>query len=180
MVAAAQDGLPPRGAGYAAGVSSLLRRTGLHQLHRMLRLGGYVAFDLPRTVTALGGLLLVGLAAAHAYVVIRERALPASFEVYSALLISGCLLAAGIMWLAVTPRLPPLGWLLGDLLSVVFLGLYLVSRAGSWPGLVALTGRWDIAPGTEAMACAAGFLAVHMSVLLRINVAYPQHQGWHD
>lgn len=146
----------------------------------MLRLGGYVAFNLPRTVTALGGLLLLGIVVTHVYVLTRETGLPVYFIIYAAVLIAGCLLAAGAMWLAVNPVLPQLGWLLGDLLSVIFLGLYVASRTASLPGLVALTGRWDIAPGTWALACAAGFIAVHISVLLGINVAYPQRQNWHD
>jgi hypothetical protein len=75
---------------------------------------------------------------------------------------------------------PQLSWFVGDLISVLFLGLYLASRAVSLPGLVAVTGRWDFAPGTFALAFAAAFLALHMSVLLRINVAYPQQQGWQD
>jgi hypothetical protein len=66
------------------------------------------------------------------------------------------------------------------LVSVIFLGLYLASRPMSLPGLVALTGRWDVAPGSWAGACALGFVAVHMSVLLGINVAYAQRQNWHD
>lgn len=146
----------------------------------MLRLGGYVAFDLPRTVTALGGVLLLGIVAAHIYVLTRATALPVYFIIYAAVLIAGCLLAAGVMWLGLNPFLPQLGWLLGDAVSVVFLGLYLASRAASLPGLVALTGRWDVAPGTWALACAGGFIAVHMTVLLGINVAYPQRQNWHD
>ncbi|MGH3541398.1 MAG: oxidoreductase [Mycobacterium sp.] len=146
----------------------------------MLRLGGYVAFDLPRTVTALGGVLLLGIVVTHLYVLTRETALPVYFIVYAVVLIVGCLLAAGAMWLGLNPRVPQLGWLLGDLVSVIFLGLYLASRAANLPGLVALTGRWDIAPGTWALACSAGFIAVHMSVLLGINVAYRQHQNWRD
>ncbi|OBI46102.1 oxidoreductase [Mycobacterium kyorinense] len=146
----------------------------------MLRLGGYVAFDLPRTVTALGGVLLLGIVAAHIYVLTRETSPPVYFVIYAAALIAGCLLAAGVMWLGLNPRLPQLGWLLGDLVSLVFLGLYLASRAASMPGLVAVTGRWDVAPGTWALACAGGFIAVHMTVLLGINVAYPQRQNWHD
>ncbi|EUA54741.1 putative membrane protein [Mycobacterium xenopi 4042] len=43
-----------------------------------------------------------------------------------------------------------------------------------------MTGRWDFAPATFAFAFAGAFVAVHMSVLLGINVAYPQRQGWHD
>ncbi|MCV7399273.1 oxidoreductase [Mycobacterium fragae] len=150
------------------------------RVYRMLRLGGYVAFDLPRTVTALGGLLLLGIVVAHLYVLTTQTALPAYFVVYAVVLIVGCLAAAGAMWLALNPHVPQLGWLLGDLISVVFLGLYLASRAASLPGLVALTGRWDVAPGSLAGAFALGFIAVHMSVLLGINVAYPQRQNWRD
>ncbi|MGH3970565.1 MAG: oxidoreductase, partial [Mycobacterium sp.] len=139
----------------------------------MLRLGGYAAFDLPRTVTALGGLLLLGIVATHVYVLTREPALPVYFVIYAAVLIAGCLLAAGAMWLGVNPAVPQLGWLAGDAVSVVFLGLYLASRVVSLPDLVALSGRWDVAPGSFAGAFALGFIAVHMSVLLGINVAYP-------
>jgi hypothetical protein len=150
------------------------------RVYRMLRLGGYVAFDLPRTVTALGGLLLLGIVVAHLYVLTTESPLPVYFVVYAAVVIVGCLAAAGAMWLTLNPRVPQLGWLLGDLVSVVFLGLYLASRAASLPGLIALTGRWDVAPGSFAGAFALGFIAVHMSVLLGINVAYPQRQNWRD
>jgi ABC-type proline/glycine betaine transport system permease subunit len=62
----------------------------------------------------------------------------------------------------------------------MFIGIYLASRAVSLPGLVAVTGRWDFAPGTFALAFAAAFVGVHLSVLLGINVAYPQRQGWLD
>jgi hypothetical protein len=150
------------------------------RLYRMLRLGGWVAFDLPRTVTALGGLLLLGIVVAHVYVLTRETALPVYFVVHAALLIAGCLVAAAAVWLGVNPRVPQLGWLLGDLVSVVFIGLYLVTRLVSLPGLVALTGRWDVAPGSFAGAFALGFIAVHATVLLGINVAYPQRQNWRD
>jgi hypothetical protein len=149
-------------------------------VYRMMRLGGYVAFNVPRTVTALGGLLLLGIVVTHLYVLTTESALPVYFVVYAAVLIAGCLAAAAAMLLALNPRVPQLGWLLGDLVSVVFLGLYLASRAASLPGLVALTGRWDVAPGSLAGAFALGFMAVHMSVLLGINVAYPQRQNWRD
>lgn len=150
------------------------------RLYQILRLGGWVAFDLPRTVTALGALLLLGIVATHLYVLDREAGLPVYFLGYAVLLMAGCVLAATAIWLAVNPRVPQLGWLLGDLMSVVFLGLYLVSRAIALPGLVTLTGRWDVAPATFAAAFALGFVAVHSSVLLGINVAYPQRQNWRD
>jgi len=176
--------LPSGAAGYAAAVDALAetavetwRRS---RLSRWLRLNGYVAFDLPRTVTALGGLLLVGIIVAHAYVLATQQALPLYFVLYCAVLITACMLAAGGMWLAVKPRAPQLGWFAGDLVSVVVIVLYFASRAASLPGLIALTGRWDFAPATFALAFAGAFVAVHMSVLLGINVAYPQRQGWHD
>jgi hypothetical protein len=102
------------------------------------------------------------------------------FEVYCVLLIIGCLVIAGGMWSGFNPRLPQLSWFLGDLVSVLFIGIYLASRATSLTGLVAVTGRWDFAPGTFALAFAGAFVALHMSVLLRINVAYPNRQGWQD
>lgn len=150
------------------------------RVYRMLRLGGYVAFDLPRTATALGGLLLAGIVATHLYVLTRETALPAYFVVYAVVLIVGSLLAAATMWFGMNPRVPQLGWLLGDLVSVIFVGLYLTTRPVSLPGLVAVTGRWDVAAGNLAAAFAMGFVAIHLSVLLGINVAYPQRQNWHD
>lgn len=150
------------------------------RLHRVLRLGGYVAFDLPRTVSALGDLLLSGIAATHVYVFTKETALPGYFVIYAAVLIAGCLLAAGAIWLNPNPFVPQLAWLLGSTVSLIFLGVYLASRFVTLPGLGAVTGRWDFAPGTLALAFATGFILVHTSVLLRINVAYPQRQGWTD
>ncbi|WP_039889785.1 hypothetical protein [Mycobacterium xenopi] len=150
------------------------------RLYRWLRLNGYVAFDLPRTVTGLGSLLLLGIAVSHAYVMATQEALPRYFVVYCAVTIAACVVAAGAMWLALKPRAPQLGWFVGDLVSVVVVVLYFASRAASLPGLTAVTGRWDFAPATFAFAFAGAFVAVHMSVLLGINVAYPQRQGWHD
>jgi hypothetical protein len=150
------------------------------RLYDWLRLKGYVAFDLPRAVTALGGLLLLAIVAVHVYVTTTQAALPVYFKVYCAALSAGCLSTAAAMWLGAKPRVAALGWFVGDLLALLFVGLYLVTRAISLPGLVAVTGRWDFAPGTFALAFAGAFVAVHMSVLLRINVAYPNRQGWQD
>lgn len=145
-----------------------------------LTLNGYVAFDLPRTVTALGASLLLGLVAVHVYVLATAPGLPLYFVVYAAVLIAACAAAAAAMVFAVKPLVPQAGWFFGSLVCTVFLVLYLVSRFVGLPGLVAWTGRWDLAPGSMAMALAAGFLAVHTTVLSGINVAYPQRQNWHD
>ena len=78
------------------------------------------------------------------------------------------------------PLVPQVGWYFGSLVSLAFLVIYPVSRPVSLPGLEALTGRWDFAPGTFAMTFAAGFIAVHTTVLSGINVAYPHRRQWYD
>jgi len=146
----------------------------------VLTLNGYVAFALPRTVTALGVSLLLGLGAVHAYIWATRPALPQYFLVYSAALVAGCVIAAGAMAWGVNPRAPRIGWHLGSATCLAFLVAYLVTRAVGLPGLDTLTGRWDLAPGTFGMAFAAGFVVVHTTVLSGINVAYPQQRHWHD
>ena len=175
-----RTGLRTNDGGYAAGVGAVARRIRRSQLYEWLRLKGYVAFNLPRLVTTLGAALLTGIAAIHVYVLISRPSLPTYFAVYTAVVTGCCLLTAVALWLARNPRVPQAGWLFGDLVSVFFLGVYLGSRAVAVPGLVAITGRWDFAPGTLAGAFALGFVTVHMSVLLGINVAYPQRQHWSD
>ncbi|OBI95054.1 oxidoreductase [Mycobacterium alsense] len=146
----------------------------------LLTLNGYVAFDVPRAVTGLGASLLMGIVAVHVYLLVTEPDLPVYFVIYAAALIAAWLVACGAMVFAFKPTVPQRGWYFGSLTCTVFLVIYLVSRFVSLPGLVALTGRWDLAPGSMAMALAAGFLAVHTTVLSGINVAYPQRQNWHD
>ncbi len=161
-------------------MGAVIERWKRSQLYEWLRLKGYVAFNLPRTVTMLGAVLLMGIAAAHVYVITSRPALPVYFFVYAAVLGACCLLTAAALWLGHKPRVPQLGWFFGDVVSFVFLGVYLTSRAVALPGLLAVTGRWDFAPGTLAGVFALGFIAIHMSVLLGINVAYPQRQQWSD
>ena len=175
-----RTGLRTNDGGYAAGVGAVARRVRRSQLYEWLRLKGYVAFNLPRVVTTLGAALLTGIAAIHVYVLITRPALPMYFVVYTAAVVGCCLLASVALWLARNPRVPQAAWLFGDLVSVVFLGAYLGSRAVALPGLEAVTGGWDFAPGTLAGTLALVFVTVHMSVLLGINVAYPQRQHWSD
>jgi hypothetical protein len=174
------SGLPRGLGGYAAAVNSVADRWKRSHLYDWLRLNGWVAFNAPRMVSVLGSALLTGIVVAHGYVLSSQPMLPTYFAVYVAILTACCLLTASFLWLGRNPRVPQLGWVFGDLISVVFLGVYLATRAAPLPGLVAVTGRWDFAPGTFAAAFALGFVAVHMSVLLGINVAYPQRQQWTD
>jgi hypothetical protein len=166
-------------------MAGLMGRLWLKAWHKvlsspLLTLNGYVAFNAPRAVTGLGTALLMGLVAVHAYVVATRPGLPLYFWVYVAVLIAACLGVAAAMAFAVKPRVPQGGWYAGSLVCAAFLAISLLSRFASLPGLVALTGRWDLAPGTFAMAFAGGFIAVHTTVLSGINVAYPQRQNWHD
>jgi len=153
------------------------------RLFRVLSLGGYVAFDLPRVVTALGAALLAGIAATHArlvYSMAGQDALPGAFVVYAVAVIAACLLAAACMGFGCNPLVAQAGWYFGSLLSVVVLGVDVATRITSVPGLTAVTGRWDVAPVTFALAFAGAFIGLHASVLLGINVAYPRRQRWED
>ena len=139
-----------------------------------------IAFNLPRTVTATGDAALLGLAGIHGYLLATAVAPPGYFVAYCGAVIVGCLAVAGAIWVDVDALAPWLAWLAGSVLCTAFLAGYLISRLAILPGLPALTGRWDIAPGSLAGLCAAGFLAVHLTVLTGINVAFGQHRDWHD
>lgn len=147
---------------------------------RLLTLDGWVAFDVPRAVTAIGEVLLIGLAGVHVYILFTALALPGYFFVYALVLIACCLIAAASLVANFNASVPQRGWYFGSFVCLVFLGIYLVSRVVNLSGLEELTGRWDVAPATLAMALAAAFVAVHTTVLSGINVAYPRRQGWQD
>ncbi|ETB18232.1 hypothetical protein MAA44156_02690 [Mycobacterium avium subsp. avium] len=174
--------------GYVAGVADPLAQStkgakGLRRRllsSRVLTLNGWVAFNLPRTVTALGGALLTGLMLVHIYVLATEPGLPRYFAAYVLGLSAACALAAGAMVFALKPIVPQAGWYFGSLVCSAFLCAYLVTRWVQLPGLIGVTARWDFAPGTLGIAFAGAFLAVHTTVLSGINVAYPQRQQWYD
>jgi hypothetical protein len=114
-------------------VGAVIERWKRSRPYEWLRLKGYVAFNLPRTVSLLGAALLMGIVAAHVYVLTSQTALPMYFVVYAATVLACCLLTVAAMWLGRNPRVPQLGWFFGDLVSVVFLGVYLASRAATLP-----------------------------------------------
>lgn len=150
------------------------------RLFRVLSLGGYVAFDLPKAITGLGALLLLAIAATHVYMLVGYETMPAYFLVYAAAVIVCCVVIAGAMGFGRNPRVPQAAWYLGSLLSVVLLCLDVGTRVAILPGMTTVTGRWDFAPATFALAFAGAFLGLHASVLLGINVAHPQRQHWED
>lgn len=177
--------LRPVWRGYLAVVADLVARRATALSQRLLAspvltLNGWVAFNLPRAVTALGGSLLTGLVAVHVYVLATRPYLPGYFVAYVLALAVACLVAASAMLIGIKPSVPQAGWHLGSLVCSVFLVVYLVTRWAGPPALGAVTARWDFAPGTLAMVCAAAFIAVHTTVLSGINVAYPQRQQWYD
>lgn len=106
-------------------MAGLLGRLWLTAWHKalsspLLTLNGYVAFDLPRTVTALGTSLLMGLVAVHAYLAATRPGLPLYFWVYLAALIAACLAVAAAMAFAAKPLVPQAGWYAGSLVCAAF------------------------------------------------------------
>lgn len=139
-----------------------------------------IAFNLPRTVTLAADLALLGVAATHGYLLAIEPGPPGYFAVYCVAVIIGCLGAAALTWIDVDDIVPRTGWVAGGVVCTAFVIGYVVTRLVSLPGLPALTGRWDLAPGSLALACAGGFLAVALTVLSGMNVAFGQRRGWTD
>ena len=142
-------------------------------------MGGYVAFNLPRVVSSLAAMFLSGIAGTLIYV-LADKPLPPYFSITCAVLSAVCLLTVGALWLGANPVVAQRAWIAGSLVSTVVVVLYLATRMVTLPGLASVTGRWDVAGGTLVLAFAAGFVTVHASVLLGINVAYPHRRDWHD
>ncbi|WP_219069608.1 hypothetical protein [Candidatus Mycobacterium methanotrophicum] len=57
-------------------MGAVIERWKRSRTYEWLRLKGYVAFNLPRIVTALGAGLLMGIVVAHVYVLTSQTALP--------------------------------------------------------------------------------------------------------
>jgi hypothetical protein len=161
-------------------MTTLLRWTGLGKLISFYR---YISFNGPRVTTALGLVLLLGVAAIRLYWLAGGFPLPtypAYLAGYFALLVAAAVLASVAMVAGRRPGLVWLGWMLGSLVSAASLAMYLASRTVGLPGVSQLVGWWDYPVGTFAMALAALFVGVHVTVLTGMNVAYPHRRDWHD
>ncbi len=128
----------------------------------------------------MGELLLFGIAATYVYLLATQEAQPWYLVAYVVLVVAGCLLAGGSIAYGRNPHVAQRGWYVGTLLSLVILGVDVATRLASLPGMTAMTGRWDFAPASFALAFGGAFVAVHGTVLVGINVAYPQRQQWAD
>ncbi len=176
-VAVATDGRA--GAGLAA-IAQAARWVGIAQLISFYR---YIAFNVPRVTTMVGIVVLLGIAAIQLYWLVGGFPLPvypAYLRGYFGLLVAVAVLAAGSMVIGLKPRLVRLGWVLGSVVSVASIAMYVTSRTMGLPGLQRLLRWWDYPLGTFAMALAALFVALHLSVVTGMNVAYPQRRDWHD
>ena len=110
-----------------------------------------------------------------------QTALPVYFFVYTAVV--GASLSVDRRGHVAGVRQPPVcrSWAgcSAHLVSVVFLGVYLASRAVTLPGLVAVTGRWDFQPPGATLAGALALVFCSPSTCRccwASNVAYPQRQ----
>ena len=176
-VALATDGRA--GAGRAA-IAQAARWMGIAQLISFYR---YFAFNAPRVITAAGIVVLLGVAAIPLYWLVGGfpvPAYPAYLGVYFGLLVAVTVLAAGSMVIRSQPKLVRLGWMLGSVVSVASIAMYVASRTVGLPGLPRLVRWWDYPLGSFAMVLAALFVALHLSVVTGMNVAYPQRRDWHD
>ncbi|HZY75873.1 MAG TPA: hypothetical protein VFE40_06110 [Jatrophihabitantaceae bacterium] len=139
----------------------------------------HIAFDLPRTTTAAGIALLLGMAAIR-LCLLAEHDQPTYLAAYFTVLGACAMLAAlGMLagrWLAIVRA----GWALGSVVALASLAMYLASRTIGLPQLPQLIGRWDYAPGTLGMVLSGAFLATHFAVLTGRTVSWPLHQEWHD
>jgi hypothetical protein len=161
-------------------MSTVLRWTGLARLVSFYR---YFAFNGPRVTTALGVVLVIGLAAIRLYWLaggLPVRAYPLYLAVYFALVVAAGLLASVAMVVRSSLAAVRIGWALGSVVSVASIGMYVASRTAGLPGLPELVGWWDYPLGTFSMALAALFMGLHLSVITGMNVAYPQRQHWRD
>lgn len=157
-------------------MSALMRWTGLTKLVSFCR---YFAFNVPRVVTTLGVLLLLGIAAVRMYLVGSTPA-PAYLRAYFALVIAGSVLGSLAVLTGRRPRLVAAGWWLGSVVSSAAIAVYAVGRTAGLPDEPEMIGRWDCPLGTFALAVEVLYLGLHLSVLTGMNVAYPRARNWHD
>lgn len=148
----------------------------------VIRLSQYFRVNMPKTISAFGILLVLGMAAIRLFWLAGHGPVaspPTYFQVYLAVIAFVAVVAAVAM---AVPKLAvaTAGWALGTLVSLATLGMYLASRIAGLPRLPVLIGRFDYALGTFAMGLAALFIALHASIVLRINIAVPQTRDWHD
>jgi len=174
-VAAATDGRAGR-----AALAQAARWIGIAQLISFYR---YIAFNVPRVITAVGIVMLLGVAAIRLYWLVGGFPVPAYptyLDMYFRLLVAVTVLAAGSMVIRSKPKLVRLGWMLGSLVSMASIAMYVASRTVGLPGLPQLLRWWDYPLGSFALVLAALFVALHLSVVTGMNVAYPQRRDWHD
>lgn len=138
----------------------------------------WFAFDLPRTTTGIGVALLAGQVAVHLWLLFGDIAWPVWLTCYYGVLIIGWAAAAVPMVFGSRVATAQAGWFLGDLVSIVFLVIYVVSRITGLPGAPYLKGWWDFPAGTFGMVFALGFIGLHLSILFGVMVARPQRRNW--
>lgn len=158
-------------------MAARLRWTGVPQAISGYR---FVTFNLPRLTTAAAVMALAGIGTIriHHLAVGYADTLGSSF--YFGLTIVAVVLACGFMVYRRRYRVVQLGWGMGGLVATATIAVYVVSRTVGVPGFAGLVQWWNYPLGTFLMLIAAGYLALHFSVLTGMNVAYPCRRRWRD
>ena len=167
----------------------LQRSPGLGALIAFYR---YIQFDLPRTTTATGVLLLWGIAAVRIYLLVAARTawvqpggsvrpqVPVYLQAYLGLVAVVAVVASGAIMAARSRTTTRAGWALGSLVCAAAMAMYVTSRTAGLPGAGDWVGRWDFPLGTFAVTLEAAFLLTHVAVLTGMTVAAPDRRHWRD
>jgi hypothetical protein len=113
-------------------MTTVLKVTGVEKLISFYR---YCYFNAPRTTTATGMVLVLGVGAIHLYLLVSDQALgrrfasPLYLDAYYGVLFA-CAVAAALGMIAV----PKPAWALGSLVSAAAIMMYVVSRVWGLPG----------------------------------------------
>jgi hypothetical protein len=151
----------------------LLRITGIGKLISFYR---YIYFNQPRLVTFTGISLILMIGFTHMYV-FPEHFKTAPYIGLSFAVLFVISLVSAINILRGSYRW---GWLPGAVISGVAILSYILSRLFGFPGFPEAQHDWANPPGTVAMAFEAIFILTYVSLITRMNVAWPEEREWHD
>jgi hypothetical protein len=152
-------------------MNALLKWTGIGKLTSFYR---YIYFNQSKLITTTGIalILLVGL--------IHLLESPEYFEaaIYLGLLFLANFAGTVVAAIGIFRGACGWGWALGALISGVTIAVYLVSRTLGLPGYT--EGMWADPVGSFSVMVEGLFVALYLSIVTGMNIAYPDKREWHD